>query len=120
MNKIEEALWKDYKDIQNIIDDLSIESDEYEKAIKERDNIRNELIKLKQIDEETYTKTLQVESENKREKIRNWVAIGTSTATIGSSLLIAFKTFKFDEVSTVTSTVGRSTLNGFISKLFKR
>ena len=120
MNKIEEALWDDYKDVSNRIESIGVDSNEYEEALKERDNIRNELIKLEQIKKETGVKVSQIQSENKREKIRNGITIATFMVSTIVSVCAINKTFKFDQVATVTSTLGRGILNGVVPKLFKR
>lgn len=122
MSKVEEALWKDYKEVSDLIDDLVIveNTEEYKIALQERDNLRNELIKLKQIEQEKNVKITQIESDNKREKIRNGITIGTFVVTTGVSVYTIAKTFKFDQVATVTSTLGRNILNGVVPKMLKR
>lgn len=120
MNNIKEALWQDYKDANNLIGDLVVGNEDYDVAIKERDNIRNELIKLEQIEQDTKVKVSQIESENKREKIRNGITIGTFVVSTVVSVCAINKTFKFDQVATVTSTLGRNILNGVVPKIFKR
>lgn len=109
MSKIEEALWQNYEKINGQIDELEVGSEEYNVAQRERDEIRNELIKLKQIEE-----------ENRRDKIRNGITIGTFIVSTGVSLYAIAKTFKFDQVATVTSTLGRGILNGVVPKMLKR
>ena len=109
MNKIEEALWHDYKEVSDLIKGLDEKSERYGAASEERDRIRNELIKLKQLD-----------SENEREKIRNGITIGTFVVSTAVSVYAIAKTFKFDQVATVTSTLGRNILNGVVPKLLKR
>lgn len=120
MSKIKEALWKDYKTISDLIDELDIKSERYQAALEERDRLRNELIKLEQIKLESDAKISQIESENKREKIRNGITIGTFVVTTGVSVYAIAKTFKFDQVATVTSTLGRNILNGVVPKMLKR
>ena len=120
MNNIKEALWQDYKDANNLIGDLVVGNEDYDVAIKERDNIRNELIKLEQIEQDTKVKVSHIESENKREKIRNGITIGTFVVSTVVSVCAINKTFKFDQVATVTSTLGRNILNGVVPKIFKR
>lgn len=109
MNEIKEALWHDYKEVSDLIESLDANSEEYKVASEDRDKIRNELIKLEQI-----------ELENEHEKIRNGITIGTFLVTTGVSIYALAKTFKFDQVATVTSTLGRNILNSFIPKMFKR
>ena len=120
MEKINDALWQDYKAISDCIEGLQIGSEGYEAALEERDKLRNELIKLKQIEEEKNIKKYQMESEDKREKIRNGITIGTFVVSTGVSIYAIAKTFKFDQVATVTSTLGRNILNGVVPKLLKR
>lgn len=121
MKKIEEALWKDYKNISdqlNVEDNTNIEH--YKAALEERDKIRNEIIKIKQIDSERNINSNKIESENKRDKIRNRITIITTVTNILLSIYCINRTFKFDQVSTVTSTLGRNILNGFVPKLPKK
>ena len=120
MNKIKETLWTDYKKVSERIDVSNIDSDNYELLLEERDKLRNELIKLEQATMETEIKRGQLEAENKREKIRNQITIGTFIASTGVSIWAILRTFKFDETATVTSTMGRGILNGFIPKMFKK
>ena len=120
MHKINDALWKDYKDVQTMLEAMEIGSEGYKVTLEERDKIRNELIKLEQIKEETEVKRSQIESEDNREKVRNVITVGTFVVTTAVSVYTISKTFKFDQVATITSTLGRNVLNGVIPKLFKR
>lgn len=120
MSKIKEALWKDYKAISDLIDGLDVKSERYQASLEERDRLRNELIKLEQIELERETKLSQIKSENEREKIRNGITIGTFVVSTGISVYAIAKTFKFDQVATVTSTLGRNILNGVVPKMLKR
>lgn len=120
MEKIEAALWHDYKEVTEKLSKLTVGSDQYTAVLESQDQLRNELIKLKQIEEETNVKKFQIESENKREDIRNKITIVTFVVTTGVSIYSIAKTFKFDQVATVTSTLGRNILNGAIPKLLKR
>lgn len=120
MNKIEEALWQDYEKASNRIESLTVGSDDYEAALEEQDKIRNELIKLEQINQDSETKLSQIEAENKREKVRNIITVGTFAVSTGISVYAIAKTFKFDKVATVTSTLGRGILNGVVPKILRR
>lgn len=120
MNKIKEALWTDYNAVTQQIESLEIKDDKYELLLEERDKLRNELIKLEQTNIEAGVKQSQIEAEDKREKIRNQITLGTFAVSTGVSLYAIVKTFKFDEVATVTSTLGRNILNGVVPKMFKR
>lgn len=120
MSKIKEALWNDYNKISGQINSMEVGANGYEAACKERDELRNELIKLEQIEQDKEIKLSQIESENEREKIRNGITIGTFVVSTGISIYAIAKTFKFDQVATVTSTLGRNILNGVVPKMFKR
>jgi hypothetical protein len=120
MKKTRETLWKDYDKVSNQIDNLSIDNEQYEKLLEERDKIRNELIKLEQATMDSDVKKLQIEAENKREKIRNGITIGTFGVSTIIGIWTVVKTFKFDESGTVTSTLGRSSISNVVTKMFKR
>lgn len=120
MNRIKETLWTDYNKVSTQIESLEIKDDKYELLLEERDKLRNELIKLEQAEMETNVKKSQMEAENNKEKIRNQITIGTFIVSTSVSLWAILRTFKFDESSTVTSTMGRNILNGVIPKMFKR
>lgn len=120
MKRIKETLWQDYNKVSQQIKDLDVENAKYEMLLEERDKIRNELIKLEQANVETNLKIGQMEAENKREKIRNNITIGTFAITTSISVFAIVKTFKFDQGATVTSTLGRNILNGVVPKMFKR
>lgn len=117
-NKIEEALWQDYNDASERISGLSIEQTEsFKIALEDRDKIRNELIKMEQMENEKNAQNEQIKSESKKDIIRNVLSVITFGVTTGVSIYTIIKTFKFDQVSTVTSTLGRNALNGVIPKL---
>lgn len=120
MNKIKETLWADYKKVSEKLGVITANDERYELLLEERDKIRNELIKFEQATMDTNLKQCQIEAENKREKIRNQITIGTFTVSTLVSVWAIAKTFKFDEAGTVTSTLGRNILNGVIPKMFKR
>ena len=120
MNKVKETLWADYKKVSKQIESLEITDAKYELLLEERDKLRNELIKFEQTNLETNLKKSQIEAEDKREKVRNQITIGTFVVSTGVSVYAIVKTFKFDQVATVTSTLGRNILNGVVPKMFKR
>ena len=130
MKKLKETLWADYDAVSNQIKDCT-EMEKYKLLLEERDKIRNELLELeqgvieadlkrRQMDTDVTVKSVQMDSEASREKIRNYINLGTFTVSTSISLIALYKTFKFDEVATVTSTMGRNILNGFVPKMFKR
>jgi len=129
-NKIEEALWNDYNDAKSKLDGLSLDDKKAEVLVKERDNIRNELIEYdksvkelelkKQLSEnDVKLKSKQLTTEQKNELMHNGIAIGTFLISTTVSIFTIVKTFRFDEESSVTSTMGRGVLNGVVPKLFK-
>lgn len=129
--RIDETLWKDYDKIDSQIESCTTKDEGYKLLLEERDKLRNELLKLEQatveadvkkhqIDVEAKSKAAQIEAEDKREKVRNQITIGTFAITTCVSVIALYKTFKFDEVATVTSTLGRNILNGVVPKMFKR
>lgn len=120
MDKIKDALWQDYKASGKLISELDANSEKYKTALEERDKLRNELIKLEQIEQDREVKLSQIKSEDEREKIRNGITIGTFVVSTGISVYAIAKTFKFDQVATVTSTLGRNILNGVVPKMLKR
>lgn len=120
MKEIDEILKGDYEKVNEQISVVDINSDQHEKLLDERDKIRNEMIKLKQAEMEIEMRKDQVEAENKREKIRNGINIGTFVVSTCVGIYTVIKTFRFDQDSTVTSTLGRTTLTSVVSKIFKR
>lgn len=110
MKETKDAFWANYKKVDEQLKNLNENSEHYEVLLKERDNIRNEILKLEQI-----------EAENKREKYRNIV----SCTTFGVSLMVGgwafLRTLKFDESATLTST-NSNIVNNFVSRMlmFKR
>lgn len=120
MEKTKEALWADYERVSKQIESLEVKDEKYQVLLEERDKIRNELIKLEQVNMDVDLKKLQIEAEDKREKVRNGITIGTFAITTGVSIWTVLKTFKFDEVATMTSTLGRSSVSNVVSKIFKR
>lgn len=120
MKKLRETLWADYNKVSEKLEKVNVQDKEYELLLGEQDKIRNELLKLEQANMEFGLKTNQIEAENKREKNRNYINLATFGVTTIISMYGLYKTFKFDEVATVTSTLGRNILNGVVPKMFKR
>lgn len=120
MRKINETLWKDYDKVSQKIETLDVQDESYKMLLEEEDKIRNELIKLELAHMEADVKRGQIEAEDKREMIRNRITIGTFGVSTIISVIALYKTFKFDETGTVTSTLGRNILNGVVPKMFKR
>lgn len=119
MEKIRQALWADYKDVSEKLTVVASDDNRYKDLLDERDKLRNELIKLDQVEMETKIKKSQIEADDKRELVRNKITIGTFIVSTGISVYAIVRTFKFDQTGTVTSTLGRNILNGVLPK-FKR
>jgi hypothetical protein len=119
-NSIEEALWKDYNDLGDIIKVVSDGDERKNVLLEERDKIRNEIIKYVQSKNETDVKKEEILAENKRERNRNRALYITNGATFILSLYAIYRTFVFDQDSTMTSTLGRNIMNAFIPKIGKK
>lgn len=119
MSEIRETLWKDYENVDNQIKDCNLSNESRKELLEERDKIRNELIKLKQIDKEENVKLEVMKSEDKREKVRNGISLCTFVITTGVSIYAILRTFKFDQTGTITSTLGHNILNGMVPKFKK-
>ena len=116
MKETRELLMNDYGKVNDLLTVAQPGSDEYERLLNERDDIRNELVKLDSISIEAECKTAEIEAEDRREKIRNGITIGTFAITSVISIWAVLKTFRFDETGTVTSTLGRGILNNILPK----
>ncbi len=120
-NKLETALWKDYNDLGDLLKVISDGEDGKKNILlEERDKIRQELLKLEISRNECAVKEKETTAEDGREVIRNRITIITFAISTTLSLYAIAKTFRFDQESTVTSTLGRSILNGVVPKMFKR
>lgn len=119
MKKLKEALWADYEESTILSNSLEIGSAEYKACAEDKDKIRNELIKVEQIEADRIIKDKQIEFDKHDEKIKN----GITMATLGLSVVALFASFRFDKEATFTSTAGKGIVNGIIAKLlsiFKR
>lgn len=119
MKETRDLLMKDYSMVNDLLTVTKGDAEGRGDLLKERDNIRNELIKMDSIDMEAKTKEAEIKAEDRREKVRNGITIGTFAVTSLISIWAVLKTFKFDETGTVTSTLGRGIL-GNITPKFKR
>lgn len=119
-DEFEKALWKDYKDLSDLYKVLDDGDDKRHILLDERDKVREELLKLELSKIENGMKEKEINAEDNREKIRNRITIITFAISTGLSLYAIVRTFRFDQESTVTSTLGRNILNGMLPKMFKR
>lgn len=117
---LENALWKDYNDLSDIITCMDKDDENKKGLLEERDKLRQELLKLEISRNESKVKEKEITAENGRELIRNRISIITFAISTGLSLYAISRTFKFDQESTVTSTLGRGILNNVIPRMFKR
>lgn len=115
MEETRELLMEDYTMVGDLLRVVDASDEKHGKLMKERDDIRNELIELDKVRIEKE----KIEAENKREKIRNGITIGTFTVTSIISIWAVIKTFRFDQEGTVTSTLGRGILSSIIPKIKK-
>ena len=105
----------DYNKADELLKVVQPEDEKHGKLMKEKDDIRNELIRLDEVE----MKREEIEAENKREKIRNGITIGTFVVSSAIGVWAVLKTFAFDQEGTVTSTLGRGILSGIIPKFKK-
>lgn len=120
MSKVTDALWKNYEEVNEKLLVIDAEDARYQMLLDERDKLRNELIKREQVKMETDVKRSQIEAEDKREKTRNIITVGTFVVSTGVGIWTVLKTFRFDQESTITSTLGRNSISNVVSKMFKR
>lgn len=111
MKKTKENLLDDYMRAKSKLEDTSMSSEEYKMWLEEEDKVRNELVKL-----------IQIESENKRDVTRNVIQVVTWGGSILVGIWALLVSFEFDKDSTLTSTNGRNIVTNFISKtlMFKK
>lgn len=120
-NNIENALWKDYNDLGDIMKVIGENNEQKGDILDERDRIRQELIKLEQSKNEIRVKREEIDAENKREQVRNRINMITFGVSTGLSLYAIIMTFYFDRDRTITSTLGRNILNSVLPlKLFSK
>lgn len=120
-NNIENALWKDYNDLGDIMKVIGESNEQKSDILDERDRIRQELIRLEQSKNEIRVKREEIDAENKREQVRNRITMITFGVSTGLSLYAIIMTFYFDRDRTITSTLGRNILNSVLPlKLFSK
>lgn len=117
---VKEALWQNYEDVEKKLKGLDVKNDNYAVLLDERDKIRGQLIKLEQLEQDKIIKDEQLDFEKQNEFIKNSISIVSFSLNLIVCVGMAAKTFKFDNNSTITSTMGRGILNNFIPKLFRR
>lgn len=117
---VKEALWQNYKDVENKLKNLDVKNENYAVLLDERDKIRSQLIKIEQLEQDKIVKDEQLEFEKQNEFIKNTISVATFSLNLLVCVGMAAKTFNFDNNSTITSTMGRGILNNFIPKLFRR
>lgn len=116
MKETRKLLMDDYKKVNDLISVAEPGTPIMENLMKDRDNIRNELIKVDSQVMDTNVKQVEIEAENKREKKRNILNMLTfGVSTIISSIFVV-ATFNFDREHTVTSTLGRGILGNILPK----
>jgi hypothetical protein len=109
MKETKEILLADYSDINEKLKCIDKDDNAYSKLLEDRRSIRDELVKMEGI-----------ESENRRDKIRNIITVGTFTITSSISVWGLLRTLRFDENATITSTAGRGIVSDVVLKMFKK
>ncbi len=109
MKETKEILLADYNDVTEKLKCVNKDDDAFRELLNDRKAIRDELVKMEEIN-----------SENKRDKIRNIITVGTFSITSSLSVWALLRTLKFDEDATVTSTAGRGIVSDVILKMFKK
>ena len=94
-NNIENALWKDYNDLGDIMKVIGENNEQKSDILDERDRIRQELIRLEQSKNEIRVKRDEIDAENKREQVRNRITMITFGVSTGLSLYAIIMTFYF-------------------------
>ena len=94
-NNIENALWKDYNDLGDIMKVIGESNEQKSDILDERDRIRQELIRLEQSKNEIRVKREEIDAENKREQVRNRITMITFGVSTGLSLYAIIMTFYF-------------------------
>ena len=111
MKNTKENLLDDYMRAKTKLDSLETNDENYKMWLEEEDKVRNELVKL-----------IQIESENRRDLIRNVIQVITWLGSLGVGVWALLASFQFDKDSTLTSTNGRNIVTNFVSKtlMFKK
>jgi hypothetical protein len=117
MKETRDLLMEDYRKASDLIQVLPPESRDLDKLMKERDDIRNELIKVDSAELDAKLKREESKVEDKREMVRNVITIATTFVTCAITVWGVRKSFKFDETGTMTSTLGRSIIGGLVPKI---
>lgn len=120
MEKLKKSFEDDYEKVKELLEEVDIGDQCYSMLLVEKNNVRKQLIEVEEL------------KNNKKavngEKILKWLGFVLSAAGIGIGLYehisnnklvkdTVDKTFKFEETGTITTTQGRSTLNGLTPRL---
>lgn len=117
-----QLLMNDYTEVKELYSDLKNLGTEPQVLVdiqKQKDNIRKELIEYEIAEKDSAIKWKSIKDEEKRDKVRNYITIGTFIISTGVTIWAVLKTFRFDTESTVTSTLGRGILGNIIPKFKK-
>ena len=111
MNETRELLMKDYKNNADLLLVTDPNTEKYDMLLSDRDNIRNEIIKLDSIEMDAKMQKESMKNENRKAKISNIIEITLFAINTGVCIWGVVETFKFDKEGTITSTLGRGILN---------
>ena len=103
-----------YEEKKRNMEGLTIGSEEYRVYSNELSDLLNKINENVSRLEEVKHKKAELEEKKKHNTIEILTKIGFFVISTGISLYGVYRTFKFDEVSTITSTLGRDTLKNTI------
>ena len=116
MTDVEKILIEDYNHTNELLKVVDKNNDGYEDLLRDRDNLRNELLRLESIKEDSKIRKEELNTNRKQERIRNVLNVGMFGISTAIYTYFICRTFKFDENGTVTSTLGHNILNGIVPR----
>lgn len=95
------------------------EDDERRKELlREQSDLYDKLISIEKNEADIEYKKDTIEAENKRERTRNRITIGTYIGTTVVGVIMSFVSLHYESFGTYTTSVGKAGNNSFISKVF--
>ena len=96
------------------MDGLAVDSEKYSIYSKELSDLLNKINENVSKIEEAKHRKAELDEKKKHNALEILTKVGFFVISTGISLYGVYRTFKFDEVSTITSTLGRDTLKNTI------
>lgn len=130
MDNIEKLLDEEIVgELKNLKEDVELGDEVYNSTVNGLSKLFDKSIELKKLKMEEELKHKQLDadyelrlrehlSENEDRKARNWIAVGGIVAPLVVGSIWSWKSLKFEETGTVTSTVGKNMLNGLTKLKF--